>query len=60
MPPMAPYYSVNEAKKPPAHRVHHNNSLCAPARDIPTHERQAGTGGHRLCDDCKRLNDQNR
>jgi len=49
----AAFYSVNEAKKAPAHRVYHNNTACPPGRDIPHHERRAGTGGYRLCHDCQ-------
>jgi hypothetical protein len=60
MPSVAAFYSINEANKPPANRVHHNNSACPPGRDIPTNERMQGTGpgfgGYRLCDDCGRLN----
>ena len=56
MPIVPAFYSVNELKKLPAHRVHHNNSLCAPGRDIPASERRPGTGGYRLCDDCGDLN----
>ena len=58
MPSTAAFYSVNEIKKPPANRVHHNNSACPPGRDIPQLERKLGTGDHRLCDDCKKLNNQ--
>jgi hypothetical protein len=56
MPSTPDFYSINEAKKPQANRVHHNNSACPPGRDIPQNERQSGTGGYRLCDDCGRLN----
>ena len=56
MPATQKFYSINEAKKPPAHRVHHNNSACPPGRDIPQNERRLGDGGYRLCDDCIRLN----
>jgi len=56
MPTCAAFHSVNEAKKPAGHRVHHNNSACAPGRDIPQSERRSGPGGYRLCDDCDRLN----
>ena len=50
------FYSVNEAKKPPATQVHHiNDTVCAPGRDIPKHERKAGTGGLRLCEHCAKL-----
>ena len=58
MPSIAPFYSVNEAKKPVAKQVHHNNSGCVPGRDIPQTERKPGTGGYRLCEDCERLNRQ--
>lgn len=60
MPIVAAFYSINEESKPAPHRVHHNNSNCPPGRDIPAKERRAGTGGYRLCDDCKKLNDQSR
>ena len=60
MPKTAAFYSINEEKKPVAHRVHHNNSACIPGRDIPQSERRNGTGGYRLCDDCQKLNDQGR
>jgi len=53
MPVVAAFYSVNEQKKAPADRVHHNNSSCAPGRDIPQYERRAGTGGYRLCHICQ-------
>jgi len=56
MPRVPNFHSINEAKKPPANRVHHNNSACPPGRDIPQHERRDGDGGYRLCDDCQRLN----
>ena len=49
------FYSVNEAKKPEDKRVHHNNSSCGPGKEIPQHERRSGTGGYRLCKDCKEL-----
>lgn len=54
------FHSINEAKKQPQHRVHHNNGACPPGRDIPQNERRPGTGGYRLCDDCDRLNRQGR
>lgn len=56
MPPVGPFHSLNEAKKPPAHRVYHNNGACGPGRDIAYRERISGMGGYRLCDDCDRLN----
>lgn len=60
MPATAAFYSVNEARKPPAQQVHHDNSACPPGRDIPQHERRAGTGGYRLCKDCDRLDRERR
>jgi hypothetical protein len=60
MPATPPFYSVNEVKKPENQRVHHNNSACPPGRDIPQNERQSGTGGYRLCNDCDNLNKQGR
>ena len=60
MPLVAAFHSVNEINKAPSQRVHHNNSSCAPGRDIPQWERKVGTGGYRLCDDCDRLNRQAR
>jgi hypothetical protein len=53
---VAEFYSVNEVKKPAADRVYHNNSACAPGRDIPPSERRPGNGGYRLCKDCAELN----
>jgi len=50
------FYSVNEAKKPAAHQVHHNNDQCGPGKEIPQHERKPGDGGYRLCKDCEKLN----
>ena len=60
MPRVSPFYSVNELRKPPGRRVHHDNSVCPPGRDIPERERSSGTGGYRLCDDCGRLNREGR
>jgi hypothetical protein len=60
MPRVSPFHSINEEKKPAAIRVYHDNSACAPGRDIPQFERRVGTNGYRLCDDCKKLNDQGR
>jgi hypothetical protein len=56
MPKVPEFYSINETSKPANLRVHHNNSACPPGRDVPAHERRAGTNGYRLCDDCSRLN----
>lgn len=60
MPTVPAFHSVNEVQKPAANRVHHNNSLCAPGRDIPQNERRTGSGNYRLCDVCKEYNDNGR
>ena len=60
MPKMAQFHSINEAAKPAANRVHHDNTTCVPGRDIPKNERRPGTGGYRLCDKCEDLNKQGR
>jgi hypothetical protein len=57
---VADFYSMNETKKTADKRVYHNNGTCPPGRDIPASERRNGKGGYRLCDDCKKLNDQGR
>ncbi len=49
------FYSINEVKKPPEKRVHHDNTSCAAGRDIPESERRTGTGGYRLCERCQQL-----
>lgn len=58
MPKVPEFYSINEAKKPETKRVYHNNSACAPGRDIPEHERRLGKGPsgetYRPCEDCKK------
>jgi hypothetical protein len=58
MPKVAEFYSINEVSKPADKRVHHNNSACAPGRDIPQNERRAGTGNYRLCHDCTRATNE--
>ncbi len=60
MPTTTAFYSINEVQKAPALRVHHNNSACAPGRNVPSWERKPGTGGYRLCDLCSNLNYQGR
>jgi hypothetical protein len=47
------FHSINESAKPAAHRVYHNETQCAPGRDIPVSERRPGTGGYRLCEKCQ-------
>lgn len=49
------FYSVNEVIKPVTHRVHHNDDRCGPGKDIPQKDRRDGTGGYRLCDDCRKF-----
>ena len=58
MPSTPAFYSVNEALKAPALRVHHDNSACPSGRDIPQNERRLGTGGYRLCHNCENLDRQ--
>ena len=60
MPKTSPFYSVNEEKKPGAHRVHHDNNACRPGQDIPLDDRRPGTNNYRQCLDCKKLNDLRR
>ena len=47
MPKVQDFYSINENKKPIEKRVYHDNSACAPGRDIPINERLSGKGGYR-------------
>jgi hypothetical protein len=49
------FHSVNQAAKPPAHRIYHDNDRCFPGRDIPQHERLQGDHGYRRCIECIRL-----
>ncbi|MGD0372919.1 MAG: hypothetical protein ABSC16_14680 [Candidatus Dormibacteria bacterium] len=49
------FHSVNEVKKPVPDRRYHDNDACPSGRDIPAHERLAGTGGYSLCEHCARL-----
>lgn len=52
---VAAFYSINEADKPANKRVHHNESQCAPGRDIKAaKEDEPGTGGYPLCEVCQR------
>jgi hypothetical protein len=55
MPYTAPFYSVNEEKKEPEHRVHHNKSNCPAGKAIPPADRLLGTNGYRLCEDCPKV-----
>jgi hypothetical protein len=56
MPRVSAFHSIFEMRKQPYQRVYHDNDACPMGRDIPERERQAGTGGHRECVQCERLN----
>ena len=49
------FCSVDQVKKPEAHRVYHDNDRCFSGRDIALHDRRAGDQGYRLCVECTRL-----
>ncbi len=49
MPVAAPWNSTKENR-------YHNNTKCGPGSEIPPANRQSGTGGKPLCDDCAKLN----
>ncbi len=49
------FCSVDQVKKPEAHRVHHDNDRCFSGRDIALHDRRVGDKGYRLCVECTRL-----
>ena len=44
----------------PRTEVYHNNSECDLGNNIEPENKVSGTGGLRLCDDCKKLNEQDR
>jgi hypothetical protein len=50
------FYSANEGKKPAVARRYHNNTDCAPGRDIPKNERRSGTNNYKLCEHCDGYN----
>jgi hypothetical protein len=52
---VAPFHAFDEAHKPPVQRIYHDNDACPLARAIPERGRRPGTGGHRLCKECDRL-----
>ena len=56
MPTVSAFHSINEATKPPATRVFHNNIACRTAQKIPEPDRRNGTCGYRLCYECATLN----
>src|SRR2546422_11471718 len=49
------FCSVDQVKRPQAHRVYHDNDRCFPGRDISLYDRCAGDKGYRLCVECTRL-----
>ncbi len=51
MPRVSPFHS-----KLPGTKKHHNNDKCTEGNNIETYNRKPGTGGHPLCDNCKRKN----
>ena len=55
-----PFHSINEVNKASGNRVHHNNNVCPPGRDIPNWERKSGTGNYRLCEKCQQFNNEGR
>lgn len=46
----APWYSIKED-------VYHNNSNCKTGNNIEKENLRQGTGGKRLCTECKTLNE---
>ena len=48
---VAPFHS-----KKAGTTVHHNNNKCTEGNNIEAYNRRSGTGGHPLCQHCKRLN----
>jgi hypothetical protein len=55
---VASFYWINEDMRPEGQRVHHHNNACVFGRTIDRYERNVGTGGYRLCPNCKFLDDQ--
>ena len=50
---MAKVSAYHSAK--PGTRVHHNDNRCTEGNNIESYNRRSGTGGHPLCDHCRRL-----
>ena len=48
---VAPFHSAK-----PGTAVYHNNNRCTEGNNIERHYLRRGTGGHRLCQHCARLN----
>jgi len=51
MPKVNPFHSKQAGTE-----VHHNNSKCTEGNNIETYNKTSGTGGLRLCSNCKDLN----
>ncbi|NLH48894.1 MAG: hypothetical protein GX444_09860 [Myxococcales bacterium] len=51
MPKVAAFHSTKKGTD-----VYHNNSACTEGNNIEKEYRKEGTGGHRLCVHCQRLN----
>ena len=60
MPSVDTFYSISKNRKPSEDQVHHNNADCVLGRGIPRYEHRYGTGEYKLCDECQRLNQQER
>jgi hypothetical protein len=58
MPLTASFYWIKEDTKPESQRVFHRDSSCVRGRDINQYERNVGTGGYRLCEMCRALDDE--
>ena len=41
-------------------KVYHNNNKCTLGNNIESYNRVSGTGGLRLCQQCKNLNSKNK
>ncbi len=48
---VSPYYSINPADPD----VHHDHDDCPTGKQIPAHNKRAGTNGYRKCYDCVKL-----
>ena len=49
----SPWYSIE-----PGTQVYHNNTKCTEGNNIERKNIRQGTGGHRLCAKCARLNQE--
>ena len=45
-----PFYSIE-----PGTEVYHNSNRCTEGNNIERENRRSGTGNHRLCSHCKRI-----